>query len=55
MSTNENELFNEVLLDLAIIIKRNADLINENNELKKRMEEKENDITGYGSKESINN
>ena len=36
---NESNLFNEALLDLAIIIKRNADLRNENEELRRRMEE----------------
>ena len=45
MDNNENDLFNEALLNLAIIIKRNADLINENNELRKRMEVKENEET----------
>ena len=48
----DDNLINEALLDLAIIIKRNNELINENNELRKRMEEKENDIKRLKSKKN---
>lgn len=51
MNENDN-LINEALLDLAIIIKRNNELIIENNELRKRMEEKENDIKRLKRKEN---
>ena len=52
MDENDDNLFNEALLDLAIILKRNNDLINENNELRKRMEEKNNDSNKSREKSS---
>ena len=45
MNTENESLFTEALLDLVIIIKKNMDLINENTELRKRIEEEnKNDI-----------
>lgn len=53
---NDNsELINEALLDLAIILKRNNELVNENNELRKKIEEKENDIKRLISKKGNSN
>ena len=41
MYNDENDnLFDEALLELAIAIKRNSDLVRENTELRKKLEEK---------------
>ena len=49
---DNNDLMNEALLDLAIILKRNNELKDENNKLRKKMEEKENVIRELRRKKS---